>query len=109
MVRKTSLIVLTAASILAAPVAQAFTRERPMTMDAALGHDRVSEMETGVTPRRDENGVRKELRSSLRGSGNTAIGNLINIEAAPNSTIIVNATQINRGNQTALNGRLRLD
>jgi hypothetical protein len=109
MVKKTSLIILTAATILAAPAAQAFTRERPMTMDAALGHNRVSDMETGVTPRRDENGVRKELRSTLGGPTNTAIGNLINIEAAPNSTVIVHANQINRGNQTALNGALRLD
>lgn len=109
MVRKTSLIILAAASLLASPVAQAFTREKPMTMDAALGHSRVSEMETGVTPRRDENGVRKELRSTLGGPTNTAIGNLISIDAAPNSTVIVHANQINRGNQTALNGRLRLD
>lgn len=108
MVRKTSIIALAAAATLAATASHAFTREPPMDMDRAVGHSRVSEIEAGVSPRRDENGVRKELRSSIGGPVNTAIGNLINIEAAPNSTIIVHANQINRGNQIALNGNLRL-
>lgn len=109
MVRKTSIIVLTAAAALTAASANAFTRERPMGMDAALGHNRVSDMEAGVSPRRDENGVRQELRTRHGGPANTAIGNLISVTAAPNSTIIVHANQINRGNQIALNGNLRLD
>ena len=100
----------TTAAALANPAA-AFTREANFGFDRALGQAQVNHIEGAIEPRRDENGIRQEIRQPFGRpvATATAIGNLISVEAAPGSTVILNALQFNRGNQFAINGELDLD
>ena len=109
MTRWATLMISTAMTVALAAPAAAFTREPNMGFDRSLGHTQADEIESAISPRRDTNGVRQEVRSPFGQPVSTAIGNLISVEAGPQSTIILNALQINRGNQVAINGGLNLD
>ncbi len=109
MSRKATIVLIGAAAMLGAASAAAFTREPVMPFDKSIGHTQVDDIEGGIASRRDADGRRTEVRGPFGRPVATAIGNLINIEAGPNSTVVLNALQINRGNQTAINGELNLD
>lgn len=59
-------------------------------------------MEEGPMPfLRDEMGRRVEVRAPYGTTLSTAIGNLINVQAGRGATVVINAMQINTGNQRA--------
>lgn len=109
MKRNIGILLVGATLVLAAGPAAAFTREPVLSFDKSLGQSSVAGIENGINPRRDANGVRREVRGPFGRPVATAIGNLLTIEAAPHSTVIVNAIQVNHGNQFAINGDLDLD
>lgn len=88
--------------------AGAFTLERHDNPDRPIGSERVGAFDRGIESRRDENGTRVQQNGPF-GASSSAIGNLIQVTTGNNATVVLNAKQVNRGNQTVLNGKLNLD
>lgn len=91
-----------AASVLAASSADAFSRERrDAALDRPLGFDRSDSVDSAIPFLRDEDGRKVQVRGLGGTSLATALGNAISVQAGANSTVVVNAQQINKGNITA--------
>lgn len=74
----------------------------PSAIETPLGMNSVTDIDSTVASRRDSNFNRVQVQSPGVGFAATAIGNLINVEAAgSNNTITIYATQVNNGSQRA--------
>ena len=89
--------------IAAAAPAVAFEDDwRERGLETPIGLERGRMQEEAMPFLRDEHGARVEIRAPYGTTLSTAIGNLINVEAERGATVILNAMQINRGEQRAI-------
>lgn len=95
----TCLIALTAFS--ATVHAQTF-ESNPNGFETPLGMSDLSAIDSPATSTRDENFNRVEINRPSTGYSVTTVGNLINVETSGrNNTVVINAEQINTGNQSS--------
>lgn len=86
----------------AASAAFAFEDEwRDRKLETPLGFDNLSDTERAIGGNRDELGRRIDISGPYGSSLATALGNSIAVEAGAGATVVINAQQINRGNQRA--------
>ena len=74
---------------------------RDRDLETPLGYEDVAEMDRGMSGRRDELGRRIEITGPYGSTLASAIGNSIAVEAGPGATVVINAMQVNKGNQRA--------
>lgn len=83
--------------------AQAFQDEwREHRMETPIGMEDTSDGERAIGFQRDEDHRRIETNSIYGSTLATAIGNQINVEAAVGSSVVINGSQYNKGNQLAV-------
>lgn len=74
---------------------------RERRLETPLGFDSVSDIDRGIAGNRDELGRRIEVSGPYGSSLASALGNSIAVEAGAGATVVINAMQINKGNQRA--------
>ena len=85
-----------------ASVAHAFDDDwRSQGLETPIGVEEGRMQEDAMPFLRDAHGRRVEVRGAYGSTLSTAIGNLISVQAERGSTVIVNAMQVNRGEQRA--------
>ena len=83
-------------------VATAFEDDwRDRSLETPLGFNSLSDTERGFSGNRDELGRRIEISGPYGSTLATALGNSISVEAGAGATVVINAQQINKGNQRA--------
>ncbi len=83
--------------------AQAFQDEwRDRRMETPIGMEDTGDGERAIGFRRDGDHRRIETNSIYGSTLATAIGNQINVEAAVGSSVVINGSQYNKGNQLAV-------
>ena len=75
---------------------------RAQKLETPIGVDEGRMQEDAMPFLRDEDGRRIQVRTPYGTTLSSAIGNLINVEAEHGATVIINAMQINRGEQRAI-------
>ncbi|MEZ5825121.1 MAG: hypothetical protein R3C97_10385 [Geminicoccaceae bacterium] len=74
---------------------------RSRGLETPIGVDGGQVQEDAMPFLRDEQGRRTEVRAPYGTTLSAAIGNMINVQAERGSTVMINAMQINTGNQRA--------
>jgi len=83
--------------------AQAFQDDwRERRMETPIGLENTGDGERAIGFRRDEDHRRIQTNSIYGSTLATAIGNQINVEAAVGSSVVINGSQYNKGNQLAI-------
>lgn len=93
-----------AVATLAAHIGSAVAFEddwRDRRLETPLGFDSTGDVERGIRGNRDELGRKIEITGPYGSTLATALGNSISVEAGAGATVVINAQQINRGNQKA--------
>ncbi len=67
-----------------------------------MGFESTSSIERAVGFLRDADSRRIESNSIYGSTLASALGNQINVEAGPGSSVVINANQVNKGNQLAV-------
>lgn len=99
--KKTTLLIATLALHATATYAQTFEGS-VNSFETPFGMRSVTDIDTPVGTRRDENFNRTQIEAPGMGFSVTAIGNLINVQTdGNNNTVVINATQINNSQQSA--------
>lgn len=75
---------------------------RDRRLETPIGFENASDGERAIGFRRDEDHRRIETNSIYGSTLATAIGNQINVEAAVGSSVVINGSQYNKGNQLAV-------
>lgn len=72
------------------------------SFETPRGMNSVTDIDSPVATRRDSNFNRTVVNSPNAGFAATSIGNLISVEnRGSNNTVVINATQVNKGSQRA--------
>lgn len=74
---------------------------RDRRLETPLGFNSLGDAEKGIRGNRDELGRKIEISGPYGSTLATALGNSISVEAGAGATVVINAQQINRGNQKA--------
>ena len=83
-------------------VAQSFEDDwRERRLETPLGFENTSDIDRGVEGRRDSMGRRIEISGPYGSTLASALGNSIAVEAGAGATVVINAMQVNKGNQRA--------
>lgn len=74
---------------------------RDRDLETPLGFESLSDIERAISGNRDELGRRIEVSGPYGSTLATSLGNSIAVEAGPGATVMINAMQVNTGNQQA--------
>lgn len=85
-----------------APAAAFEDEWRDRRLETPIGLESTGSGERAIGFRRDEDHRRIETNSIYGSTLATAIGNQINVEAAVGSSVVINGSQYNKGNQLAV-------
>jgi holdfast attachment protein HfaA len=98
---KKSLLLVSLLAIQGYAMAQTFEGNMN-SFETPRGMNSVTDIDSPVATRRDSNFNRTVVNSPNAGFAATSIGNLISVEnKGSNNTVVINATQVNKGSQRA--------